>query len=95
MDQNPKHTKEALSLGLVDESMELKEAVELADLVILAIPVNSIVKLLPMVLDYIKDDAVVTDMGATKKEMVKAVENHPRRISCWRRKKAKRVFLTW
>ncbi|MEZ4883375.1 MAG: prephenate dehydrogenase [Chitinophagales bacterium] len=79
VDANPKHTEDALELGLVDEVMKLKEAVELADLVILAVPVNAIIKLLPIVLDSIKDDAVVTDMGSTKGGMVKAVENHPKR----------------
>lgn len=79
VDKNEQHREEALSLGLVDEVMKLKEAVEVADMVILAVPVNSIIKLLPRVLDCIKDDAVVTDMGSTKEGMVKAVENHPKR----------------
>jgi len=79
VDNNPKHIEEALALKLVDEIMDLEEAVSLADMVILAIPVNSIVKLLPTVLDCIKEGAVVTDMGSTKEKLVKAVENHPKR----------------
>lgn len=79
VDKNPSHQKEALELGLVDELKELEEGVRLADLVILAVPVNSIIQLLPTVLDYIKEDAVVTDMGSTKEGMVKVVEKHPKR----------------
>ncbi len=79
VDKNPKHAEDALELGLVDEMMELEEAVSVADLVILAIPVNAIIQLLPKVLSCIKEDAVVTDMGSTKEGMVKAVENHPKR----------------
>lgn len=79
VDKNPKHAADALELGLVDEMMELEEAVSLADLVILAIPVNGIIQLLPKVLGYIKEDAVVTDMGSTKEGMIKAVANHPNR----------------
>lgn len=79
VDRSPKHRAEALELGLVDEFMELEEAVQAAELVILSVPVNAIIQLLPKVLDHIQEGAVVTDMGSTKEGMVKAVVHHPKR----------------
>jgi prephenate dehydrogenase len=68
----------ALSMGLVDRVTDLETAVREADLVILAIPVDRIVKLLPQVLD-LADRQTVTDMGSTKQAIADAVRSHPRR----------------
>ncbi len=50
-----------------------------ADLVVLAIPVNAAIKVLPQVLELIADHTVVIDMGSTKEAICKAVSSHPRR----------------
>jgi len=67
-----------LELELVDEILPLDEAILDSDVVILAIPVDSMVTLLPQVLDKI-DDQIVVDLGSTKSQLVDAVKNHPRR----------------
>jgi prephenate dehydrogenase len=69
----------ALELGLVDEILSLEEAVAKSDLIITAIPVNSIRTVLIKVLDIIGDDVIVIDTGSTKTQICKAIENHPRR----------------
>jgi prephenate dehydrogenase len=79
VDNNPEHGKKALQLGIVDEIAPLEEGVKNADIVILAIPVDKIEKVLPLVLDHIDPSASVTDVGSTKKIICSAVENHPRR----------------
>lgn len=73
------HAEEALRLGLTEEVLPLEQAVQKADLVILAVPVDVILDLLPQVLDLIPERTTVTDMGSTKMVISKAVGNHPRR----------------
>lgn len=79
VDVNPEHAEEALRLGLVQQVLPLEEALQQSDLLILAIPVNVICSLLPRILDHIKPQAVVIDMGSTKKQVCEAVQEHPRR----------------
>lgn len=70
--------EEALSLKLIDKKATLDD-LENADLVIVSIPVDATVKLLPSILDKISDNALVVDAGSTKEAICKAVENHPKR----------------
>jgi prephenate dehydrogenase len=78
VDNNTDHAKQALSLELVDEIMELDDAVSAADVILLAIPVDKIVKLLPLLLDKIGNQIVI-DLGSTKSELLDAVKDHPKR----------------
>lgn len=68
----------ALSLNLIDKKATLDDVVH-ADLVIVAIPVDATVKLLPSILDKISDAGLVVDAGSTKLDICKAVEDHPKR----------------
>src|SRR5262245_9890414 len=78
VDSNRDHQKKALELELVDEIMELDEAIDNSDVVILAIPVDAMVKILPHVLDKINNQILV-DMGSTKSEMMSIAEAHAKR----------------
>ena len=78
VETNEFHAQKALELELVDEILSLDEAILHSDVVILAIPVDSMVTLLPQVLDKI-DDQIVVDLGSTKSQLVDAVKNHPKR----------------
>ncbi|WP_303318376.1 prephenate dehydrogenase [Flavivirga abyssicola] len=69
---------EALSLNLIDKKATLDD-IENADLVIVSIPVDATVKLLPNILDKIPDSGLVVDAGSTKVDICKVVENHPKR----------------
>lgn len=79
VDTNEDHAKQALEIELADEVLPLGEAVENADLVVLAIPVDKIKSTLPVVLDKIASGTTVTDMGSTKKEIIGLISNHPKR----------------
>ncbi len=79
VDKNPSHTSIALKKGIVQEIADLKTAVQKANLVILAIPVNAVVKLLPQVLDYADENTTVTDMGSTKAKLIESVVSHSKR----------------
>lgn len=68
----------ALELGLIDEKATLDD-LEKADLVIVSIPVDATVKLLPTILDKIGDNTLVVDAGSTKKAICKEVEHHKKR----------------
>lgn len=68
----------ALALKLIDKKATLED-IKHADLVIISIPVDATVKLLPTVLDLISDNGLVVDAGSTKADICKIVENHPKR----------------
>ena len=78
VDSNRDHQKKALELGLVDEIMELDEAIDNSDVVILAIPVDAMVKILPGMLDKINNQILI-DMGSTKSEMMAIADAHTKR----------------
>ena len=71
--------KKALELGLIDEALPLKEAVEKSDLIYVSIPVDSTIPTILQVLDLINDKQIVLDAGSTKDALCKAVANHPMR----------------
>ncbi|TXG38554.1 prephenate dehydrogenase [Seonamhaeicola maritimus] len=70
--------EQALSLGLIDKKATLDD-IQHADLVVVSIPVDATVKLLPTILDKVSDNGLVIDAGSTKQDICKAVENHPKR----------------
>lgn len=69
---------EALALNLIDKKATLDD-IDKADLVIISIPVDATVKLLPTILDNISDSGLVVDAGSTKLDICKIIENHPKR----------------
>lgn len=68
-DSSSLHQKEALELGLVDRVVTLEEGRD-SDVVILATPVDTIVKLLGE-LEGIKHSTTIIDLGSTKYGIVK------------------------
>jgi prephenate dehydrogenase len=78
VDNNISHAHDAKKLGLVDEINDLSSAVKKSQLVVLAIPVDACIALLPKLLNLVTNQ-IVTDMGSTKEALVNAVSNHPNR----------------
>ena len=80
VEQSPEHARRALELGLVDEvQADLPAAVRRADLVVVAVPVDAMLAVLPQVLDATAQDQTVIDVGSTKEALLAAVARHPRR----------------
>ncbi|MCY1721235.1 prephenate dehydrogenase [Prolixibacteraceae bacterium Z1-6] len=79
VEANEEHAKQALKIGLVDRIETLEVGVKNTDLVIIAIPVNKVLEVLPKVLDLIDSGTTVTDMGSAKKYLVNSVATHKRR----------------
>ncbi|MDR3163441.1 MAG: prephenate dehydrogenase [Helicobacteraceae bacterium] len=62
----------ALKIGMIDEALALEELIKSCDLIVAALPVQSIVSLLPK-LTAAKKSAFFTDLGSTKVAIVNAI----------------------
>ncbi len=78
VDDNANHARHAVELDLVDEMLSLNDAIEQSDVIVLAIPVDKLVELLPSIMDKI-DNQIVIDLGSTKGPSIDAIKNHPKR----------------
>ncbi|SCY91487.1 prephenate dehydrogenase [Flavobacterium caeni] len=78
IDQNDAHLDEALSLGIIHQKATFEDLPEV-DLVIVAIPVDAALQVVPKILDLIPDHALVIETGSTKKPICELVEKHPKR----------------
>lgn len=79
VDKNEEHCKEALKLGFADETCELNEVLGKTDLILLAIPVDAARQILPLLLDNVKDNQVIIDMGSTKEGICLVADKHVNR----------------
>ena len=78
VDTNADHAQQAVKLELVDEVMSLDDAIAASDVIVLAIPVDTLVTVLPSIMDKI-DKQIVIDLGSTKSQSIDAIKNHPKR----------------
>ena len=78
MDKSESHLQQAFALGIIDKASTIKELVN-ADYVIVAVPVDVALLLLPEVLNHIGEETIVFDVGSTKVPICEAVANHPKR----------------
>ncbi|WP_247233331.1 prephenate dehydrogenase [Telluribacter sp. SYSU D00476] len=79
VDKSEVNQKIALAKGIVDEIMPLEEALQVSDLNVLATPVDTIMHLLPVLLDRLPDGSTVMDLGSTKELICNVADVHPRR----------------
>ncbi|MDZ7881143.1 MAG: prephenate dehydrogenase [Saprospiraceae bacterium] len=80
VEANKTNAARALELGLVDKIKPFTEGVKSADIVIVATPVNAMITVLPKVLGIVTHQ-IVMEVGSTKKPIVEAVRNHPKRAN--------------
>ncbi len=78
VDKSEANLKKALQLGLIDEGMTLDDAVKACGVIVLTVPVNAILELLPGLLDQVTNQVVI-DMGSTKERILQAIADHPKR----------------
>lgn len=79
VDTSPVNGQLALAKGIVDEVLPLAEAVAQSTLVVMATPVNSIIDLLPAVLDHLPPGATIIDLGSTKELICALADAHKKR----------------
>lgn len=75
--RSEKSKKEILELNLVDELLDIKTLKEKSDLIVLAIPVDNIIAVLPDLLD-VSEDTTIMDLGSTKEFIVKNIPSEIR-----------------
>lgn len=78
VDENKSHLEQALQLELIDQIATIDE-VNNADFVILAVPVDIGLVILPEILNSIGEETLVFDVGSTKLPICEAIQNHPKR----------------
>jgi prephenate dehydrogenase len=79
IDNSVVNQKIALAKGIVDEIMTLDDALAVAELNVLATPVDAITTLLPYILDHLPEGRTLMDLGSTKKMMCDIADQHPKR----------------
>jgi prephenate dehydrogenase len=77
-DKSQENLYKAKQLGIIDDGLPLKEAIKESDLIVLATPVDVSIRLLPEILELV-DNQVIFDVGSTKENIIKCVENYPKR----------------
>ncbi|HPZ17094.1 MAG TPA: prephenate dehydrogenase/arogenate dehydrogenase family protein [Fervidobacterium sp.] len=83
-DSNTQHVMKALEIGGIDDVGQLQD-VGTCDLAVLAVPVESAKSVLEKILPFLKDGTTVTDVGSTKREIMKTFDTLHRKL-CQTRK---------
>ena len=78
IDKNQAHIDEAIQLGVIDIKASFEDLSK-ADMVIIAIPVDAALNVLPQVLDHVSDHTIVFDTGSTKEDICLKVKGHSKR----------------
>lgn len=76
---SPQTVAAALERGAIDEALPLAEAAARADLIYLAQPIGRILETVRRLDPFVREGALVTDAGSTKREIVAAAAMHLRR----------------
>ena len=81
VEAEPVNAAAAEKIGLVDRVVSFEQCVDEADLVVLAVPVGTAVRMLPVVLDRFQTEPskVVIDVCSTKEQLAQCVKGHPAR----------------
>jgi prephenate dehydrogenase len=78
MDANENHLQQAIDLGVVEKQGTTDDLAD-ADFVIVSVPVDIALVVLPQVLDVVGENTIVFEVGSTKLPICEAVANHPKR----------------
>lgn len=79
VDQNESNLEKAKELQIIDEGASLHDAMQRSQLIILAIPVDALLKILPSIMDNASPDHVIMDVGSTKEKILELVAGHSKR----------------
>ncbi len=79
VERSMSHASRAVELGIVDEVASFDEAIAVADLIVIATPVDSIPTLAVKVLNKIAPHQTVIDVGSIKEELCEMISQHPAR----------------
>ena len=73
--RNSEHLQRAVDLGVIDSyTLDPKEAVKDADMILLAVPMRAIGPVLSSIVGHIRSDAIITDAGSAKGSVIAAAK---------------------
>ncbi|WP_442265266.1 prephenate dehydrogenase [Tenacibaculum sp. ZS6-P6] len=78
VDNNEAHINEAIEKGIVDKDASFEE-LKNADIVVVSVPVDVSLTLIPKVLDIVSENCLVFDVGSTKEQVCEVIKEHPKR----------------
>jgi len=78
VDSDPTHIQLALAKQIIDTSMNLDDAIAAADVIVIAIPVDQTLAILPTILNKVNKQ-IVLDLGSTKNTIINEIREHPNR----------------
>ncbi len=79
VDDNAANAQTALELGIVDEILNLENAVKKSHLIYVAVPVDATVLVVNKLLGLVNENQIIADAGSTKNELCNSIKNHPNR----------------
>lgn len=78
IDKNADHAQRAVANAIIDKIATLDQ-LNKADLVLISIPVDATLNLLPQVMDLVPENALILDVGSTKEAICDSIEHHKNR----------------
>ncbi|WP_075341697.1 prephenate dehydrogenase [Tenacibaculum agarivorans] len=78
IDNNEEHIKEAIASKIIDKQASYND-LKNAEIVVISVPVDVSLQLIPEVLDLIPDTCLVFDVGSTKQQVCEVIKEHPKR----------------
>ena len=78
IDDSFKNLQKAKEIGLIDFIISYNDLHKM-DIILVAVPVNHSLSLIPKVLDLVNSNALVFDVGSTKEAICTLLNNHPKR----------------
>ncbi len=78
-DKNPRNLGYAEKMGIVDFSASMDSICLCSDVIIVSVPVDIALKVIPEILTKSKENAIVIDVSSTKVTICNALKHHPKR----------------
>lgn len=79
IDSSQSNLDKAVRRRLIDDDLPLAAAMAQADVLVLATPMDAMLRLLPELLDRVGERQVLIDVGSTKESLLDLVKQHPNR----------------
>ncbi|MBQ9410354.1 MAG: prephenate dehydrogenase [Bacteroidales bacterium] len=79
VEADPVAAEAARTIGLADDVVSFDDCIRRSDIIVVAVPVGTAVKMLPDILDTIQEGQIVIDVCSTKEQICAAVKYHPAR----------------
>ncbi len=78
-DKNPINQGYAKKVGIIDEEMDFDGVIANGDIIVVATPVGAALKIIPQILDRVKEHQIVIDLCSTKATICERVKFHTNR----------------